>query len=78
MTTATSKLPTNSRPIINDPDLANAVEALLGPYSGKALERAQVAVRKVAASGVQGPWSMIVSAYETEIKRAVGKDAADV
>ena len=76
MTTMTSKLPTNSRPLINDPDLAAALEALLEPYSGKALERAQVAVRKVATSSVQGPFAVIVDAYAEAVRTAVGDKGA--
>lgn len=71
MTTAT-KLPTDSRPLVRDPDLAAALEEILAPYTGKALERAQQAVRKVRSSAVQGPFSDVVAAYRAAIDQAVG------
>lgn len=77
MTATLSKLPTNTRPLIQDADMAAAVERLLAPYGGKALERAQSAVRKVHGSDVQGPFSAVVTAYETAIRAAVGKEASD-
>ena len=76
-TTATSKLPTNERPIILDPDLAAAVEDLLQPYTGKNLERAQAAVRKVASGATQGTFSDLVAAYAAAIKGAVGGKGDD-
>lgn len=75
--TATSKLPTNERPIIFDPDLAGAVEDQLRPYTGKALERAQAAVRRVASGAAQGTFSDLVAAYGTAIKQAVGNKGDD-
>lgn len=78
MSTATlSKLPTNTRPLIQDPDMARAVERMLAPYSGKALERAQAAVRRVHASPAQGPYDAILKAYQAAISAAVGKEASD-
>jgi hypothetical protein len=74
MATMTSKLPTNSRPIILDPDLAAAIERTLEPYNGKALEKAQAAVRKVATSNVQGPFDQVVAAYESAVLAAVERD----
>lgn len=68
MTTMTSKLPTSDRPLIADRDLAAAVDRLLSPLSGKALERAQAAVRRVAASAVQGPFATVLRAYESAIR----------
>jgi hypothetical protein len=70
--TATSKLPTNDRPIIIDPDLAQAVDALLQPFNGEPLKRAQAAVRKVASSAISVPFSQLVDAYRAEIRQAVG------
>jgi hypothetical protein len=70
MATTTSKLPTSDRPLIADRDLAAAIEKLLAPLGGKALERAQAAVRKVAASAVQGPFATVLRAYEAAIKAA--------
>lgn len=70
--TMMTKLPTDARPLIQDPDLAAAVEALLEPYSGKQLERAHTAIRKVRASAVQGTFSTIVAAYQAAIEKAVG------
>lgn len=77
MTATMTKLPTVERPLILDNDLATAVERMLAPYSGKALERAQSAVRKVHGSAVQGPFAAVVTAYEVAIKQAVGKEASD-
>lgn len=75
--TTLSKLPTADRPLIQDPDLGQAVERLLQPYSGKSLERAQAAVRKVHGSAVQGPFDQVLAAYTVAIKAAVGKEASD-
>lgn len=75
--TASSKLPMNERPIILDPDLAAAVEDLLAPYTGKALERAQAAVRKVASGAMQGTFSDLVDAYHKAIRGAVGHRGDD-
>ena len=72
MATMTTKLPTNERPLILDYDLAAAVERLLAPYEGKRLERAQAAVRQVATSAVQGPFSTVLRAYQAAILAAVG------
>lgn len=69
---ASSKLPTSDRPLIVDPGLAEAVEGLLAPLSGAKLERAQAAVRTVAASAVQGPFEALVAAYKRAIQRATG------
>lgn len=71
MTATATKLPTDSRPLVRDPDLAAALEEILVPYNGKALERAQQAIRKVRSSGVQGPFSVVVAAYRTAIEQAV-------
>jgi hypothetical protein len=68
----TSKLPTADTPLIQDPDLARAIEKLLAPHSGKPLEKAQAAVRRVHASGVQGPFQTVVAAYQAAITQAVG------
>lgn len=68
----TTKLPTDNRPLVRDPDLAAALERELAPYSGKALERAQTAIRKVRNSGTQGPFSVVLDAYRAAIKNAAG------
>jgi hypothetical protein len=73
MSTATSKLPTVTRPIKMEPDLAAAVERRLAPLQGKRLERAQDAVRKVYASGFQGSFSQLLARYEDAID-AVAKE----
>jgi hypothetical protein len=65
-----TKLPTDSRPLVRDPDLATALEAILEPYTGKALERAQMAIRRVRAGGVQGSFTQIVAAYRAAIDEA--------
>ena len=75
MATMTSKLPTSERPLIADMDLAAAVEKLLAPFSGAKLEKAQDAVRRVATSAVQGPFSTLLKAFETAINKAVDKGA---
>lgn len=70
MTTTTSKLPTSDRPLIRDFDLAVAVEGLLAPLSGKSLERAQAAVRRIAGSAVQGPFGKVLDVYKAAIASA--------
>lgn len=72
-----SKLPTSSTPLIRDPDLSAAVESMLTPFSGKALEAAQSAVRRVHASGVQGMYSDIVEAYRKGVADATAKAKSD-
>lgn len=72
MTAVASKLPTNERPLIQDPDLSAALEVTLEPLSGKALERAQAAIRRVHGSGVQGPFGTVLAAFQTAIAAAVG------
>jgi hypothetical protein len=69
-----TKLPTSSRPLIQDPDLAREVEAMLAPYTGKQLERAQAACRKVHSSAVLGSFSEIRGAYQTAIEKAAGAE----
>lgn len=69
-----TKLPTDTRPLILDPDLAAAVEAMLTPYEGKKLERAQAACRKVHGSAMLGDYSQIVAAYQSAIDKAVGAE----
>lgn len=73
MTTATTKLPTDARALIRDPDLSAAVEGMLEPYSGEKLERAQAAVRKVRGSGAVGTFSELVAAYSAAIKKAISE-----
>ena len=75
MTTATkkSKLPTDSRPLPLDPDLASALEMILAPYSGKKLEAAQAAIIKVRHSGVVGSFDALVRGYRDGILKAVGE-----
>lgn len=74
MATMTSKLPTNERPIIRSREIAAEVEKMLAPLHGKALERAQAAVRRVATSGRQGTFAVIVEAYRAEIAAAAAKE----
>jgi hypothetical protein len=73
----TTKLPTNERPMILDLDMAAAVEKILMPYSGKTLEKAQGAVRRVANSGVQGPFDTVLAAYQSAVQAVVGKEVSD-
>lgn len=75
MSTATaSPLPTNELPLIRDPDLASAVESELKGLSGRKLERAQAAIRKVHGSGVTGMFGEILSAYQVAIRESVASD----
>lgn len=75
MTTTASKIPTESRPLKMDPDLAAFLEVELAPYSGKALERAQQAIVRVRQKGVSGTWSELTTVYHETIAIAVAKDA---
>lgn len=56
-----------------DPDLTAAIEELLAPHSGKALEAAQGAVVKVRRSGITGSFGELVAAYDDAITAAVGE-----
>ncbi len=67
----TTKLPQSDVPLIQDPDLAAALEREISGYSGKSLERAQAAIRKVHGSGVIGPYDTILGAYRQAIREAV-------
>jgi len=77
MKTAESKLPQSDLPLIRDPELAAAVEAELAPYDGKRLLAAQAAIRKAHASGLEGPYSAHLAAYQSAIREAVAKARAD-
>jgi hypothetical protein len=77
MSEQASKLPTADKPLIRDPDLARAIEAELEPFTGKQLAAAQTAVRKVHASGLQGPFSAILAAYQQAIRDATARARAD-
>jgi hypothetical protein len=72
-----SKLPVADKPLIRDPDLARAIEAELESFTGKQLAAAQAAVRKVHASGIQGPFSAIFEAYQHAIRDATSRARAD-
>lgn len=67
-----TKLPTDTRPLVRDPDLAAAIEKELAPLNGKPLERAQSAIRRVRLAGIQGPFSVVLDAYRAAIKSAAG------
>jgi hypothetical protein len=69
-----TKLPGDTRPLIQDPDLAREVEAMLAPHNGKQLEKAQAACRKVHGSNTLGAFSEIREAYRAAIERAVEKE----
>jgi hypothetical protein len=71
MTVTVTKLPVSDRPLIADPDLVLALEAELEPLSGKPLERAQAAIRKVHSSALQGPFGMVLDAYRAAIADAI-------
>lgn len=70
----TTKLPTDDRPLVRDPDLATQIEKILVPYTGEKLKKAQDAIRRVRMSGTQGPFDMVLAAYRSAIEKAVGKD----
>lgn len=82
MATMTTKLPTSERPLIHDPDLAAAVlaekqrllERVPATKRDKAEDRLDAAIRRVASSAVQGPFSTIVEAYGAAMAAAVGAD----
>lgn len=63
-------LPTEQRPIRMDPELAEQVDALLKPFSGEKLDRAQAAVMKVYESGATGSFGEILERYEAAIEDA--------
>lgn len=67
----TTKLPTEERPIRMDPELQEQVEKILKGYSGKKLESAQEAVRKVYAGGATGSFHEIVDTYRGAVQEAV-------
>lgn len=72
----TTKLPTDTRSLVRDPDLAAAIDTALKPHSGEKLERAQVAVRGVRMSGVQGTFGEVLAVYQAAILKAVGKSGS--
>jgi hypothetical protein len=73
MATATSKLPRDTRAVRFDPDLAEALEELLQPFTGKALEKAQAAVVQVRRSGFTGGFTELRAEYERAIRAATAK-----
>jgi hypothetical protein len=73
MTATLSKLPTITRAIKMEPDMAAAIERKLAPLSGQRLQRAQDAVRRVYNSGFQGSFAQLLAKYETAIE-AVAKE----
>jgi len=66
-----TKLPTDQRSLVRDPDLAAALEAIVDPLDGEELERAHAAIRQVRGSGVQGTFPEVLAAYESAISAAV-------
>ncbi len=71
-----TKLPTELQAVDFDPELSRALEGLLEPYSGKALERAQAAVLKVRASDRVGSFGEIVETYQRAIEAATARVSA--
>jgi hypothetical protein len=67
----TTKMPTEKRTIRMEPELEERVVEMLKPLTGKKLEAAQEAVRKVHASAVSGEFDTIVGAYREAVKGAV-------
>jgi hypothetical protein len=74
MTAIATKLPTSTRPLIQDMDLAAAIERMLEPLTGKSLERAQAACRRVYNTGAPGTFATMCADYRAAIDAAVGKD----
>jgi uncharacterized membrane protein len=74
MTTTATKLPQSTRPLIQDMDLAAAIERMLEPLTGKTLERAQAACRRVYTTGTPGTFTDMCADYRAAIDAAVGKD----
>lgn len=66
-----SALPANDRPLIQDPDLAHAVEMEMHGLSGKKLEKARAAIRQVHSSGISGQFGELVAAYTHAIRAAI-------
>ena len=71
MQSLATQLPTNEQPLIRDPDLAAAVEAEMKGLSGKSLEAARAAIRRVHGSGITGQFGELVAAYAAAIRAAV-------
>ncbi len=67
----TTAIPQETRPIRMDPNLAEAVEKLLEPYSGHELDLAQAAVVEVYHSSAVGVFSKLVKRYKAAILEAV-------
>lgn len=68
-----TKVPTAETPIRMDPALESALEDLLEPYEGEELELAQMAVREVYESDVQGSFGELMDAYREAVEEAVGE-----
>lgn len=69
---STTKVPTDERPLVQDPDLAAALERELRPLNGERLERAQAAVRTVRNSGLVGTFDQVLEVYRAAITKAAG------
>jgi uncharacterized membrane protein len=74
MSATATKLPQSTRPLIQDMDLAAAIERMLEPLTGKSLERAQAACRRVYNAGNPGTFDAMCAEYRAAIDAAVGKD----
>lgn len=73
-----SKLPTESRPIRMDPDLASAIEHMIAPYTDKRLSSVQAAVYEVYRSPGSLPFSGWLEQYAKAIVGASGDTMTDV
>ena len=71
-----SKLPMENKPIRLGAGIADVVETLLHPLSGKKLEVAQKAVLQVYHSGLQMQHAEWVTAYESAVKTALQEFAS--
>lgn len=69
--TTDSKLPQADTALIQDPDLAAALERELSGLSGKPLERAHAAIRRVFSSDITAPFAGLVDAYRKAIHEAI-------
>jgi hypothetical protein len=67
----TSALPSETRPIRMDPELAVEIEKILKPLKGDDLERGRAAVMVVYRSSASGSFGQILEAYRTAIEEAV-------
>jgi hypothetical protein len=66
-------IPTETRPIRIDPEMAERLEAILEPLEGKARKAADAAVMSVYHSGVVGSFGELLERYSEAIAEAVAE-----